>query len=196
MHMTTAEERMRTRAIAEGLNKSFFAHGDALSRSRARSLNLKIADDNSDLEHLIWNAYLGLESYLQLRTAFKPLEHFLRNGGAPVLASGAPLVLPPGAPPALVNQIWAQVAQNAIQGMAQPALQVDYAVVNAVVESPRRAAEFRTEGTLSAARLAGGEVQLVTTDRDTGWRGVTLPTPATPANPAPAGGGAGGPGTP
>ena len=47
MHMTGADEQGRPREIAEGLNKSFFAHGDAVSRTRARDLQLKIADGRS-----------------------------------------------------------------------------------------------------------------------------------------------------
>jgi len=63
MHMTKAEEQIRAHQIAENLNKSFFSHGDAVSRSRARELELKIAKDDTQLEKLIWRAYLGLEEY-------------------------------------------------------------------------------------------------------------------------------------
>ena len=76
MHMSGAEERVRARSIAEGLNKSFFAHGDAVSRTRARGLQLKIAKDEPELETKIWEAYLGLEQYMEFRTPFKPLDHF------------------------------------------------------------------------------------------------------------------------
>lgn len=178
MHMTTPQEQMQTRPIAEGLNKSFFAHGDALSRSRARELKLKIAKDDREIERLIWDAYLGIESYLQLRNPFQPLEHFVANGGAAAIAPVAAVALPQNAPAQLANQVWGQVAQNALQALGQPALSVDYSFVNAVVESPRRASEFRTEGSLTGARVPGGEVRLVTTDRETGWRQVPVPAPA------------------
>lgn len=82
MHMRGDGERERARDIAERLNKNFFAHGDAVSRSRARDLQLKIAENNPELESLIWNAYLALESYMQLRLPFKPAKYFLDNGGA------------------------------------------------------------------------------------------------------------------
>jgi len=106
LHMTGAEERPRARTIAEGLNKSFFAHGDAVSRSRARALQLKIADNNPELEELIWQAYLGLEAYMELRSAFNPLEYFIKNGGEAAIRPSAPLVLPPNAPAQMVNQLW------------------------------------------------------------------------------------------
>jgi len=181
MHMKDPEQRTQARTIAEGLNKTFFAHGDAVSRSRARALQLKIADDDPALETLMWQAYLGLESYMELRTPFNPLQDYLGRGGAAAVAPKAPLVLPPNAPAQLVNQLWGQVAQQAVQDMSQPTLEVDYVLVNAVVESPRLASEYRTSGSLSAARLAGGAIQLSATDKESGWRAITLPTKMPPA---------------
>ncbi len=175
MHMTSAEERGRTRTIADGLNKSFFSHGDAVSRSRARQLQLKVAADNIELEGRMWRAFLGLESYMKLRTPFKPLEHFIANGGRNAIAPMAPVVLPANAPQALLSQIWNQVGQQALQALAQPAVEVPYTLINAMVESPRLASEFRTTGVLTAARVGGGEIQLVATDHDSGWRPVPVP---------------------
>ncbi len=188
MHMTGAKERQKARSIADGLNKSFFAHGDAVSRSRARSLKLKVAGDNPPLEKLLWLAYLGLEGYMELRTPFNPLQHFLGNGGAPALTPQPPVVVPPNTPQQLVNQIWAQVAQTALQALAQPAIEVPYSIANAVMESVRLASEFRTEGRLSAARLGGGEIRVAAVDHVSGWRRVPWPpappAPVTPAGPA------------
>lgn len=172
MHMTQAEERSRAREIAEGLNKSFFAHGDAVSRSRARVLQLKIAPDNKDLEALIWQAYLGLESYMDFRSPFKPLEHFIANGGSTALAPTGPLVVPPNTPQQILQQLWSQMAQNALQALSQPAVEVPYTLINAVIESPRIASEYRTEGAITAARVGGGDIQLAVTEKTTGWRRV------------------------
>ena len=179
MHMKGQKERNRARSIAEGLNKTFFAHGDAVSRSRARSLKLKIAQDNPALEGLIWQAYLGLEAYMQLRSPFKALEFYLANGGAQVLAPKAPLVLPPNTPPQLANQLWTQVAQQAVADINNPAVEVSYNLINAIIESPRVASEFRTSGALTASRMLSGEIQLSATDRESGWRNVPIST--TPA---------------
>lgn len=176
MHMTTAEEMNRARTIAEGLNKSFFAHGDAVSRTRARELQLRIAEDNPELERLLWNAYLGLESYMHLRSPFNPLQHFLANGGASSIVPPSPLLLPPNTPPQLANQLWQQIAQQALQAMSQPTIEVEYTLLNALIESTRKASEFRTIGSLSAARIIGGQIQLAATDRESGWREISLPT--------------------
>lgn len=177
MHMTSAEEKVRARAIAEGLNKTFFAHGDAVSRSRARALSMKVAKDDGELERLMWDAYLGLESYMELRSPFKPLEHFLANGGAAALRPTAPLVLPPNAPGPMAAQVWNQVAQAALQNMAQPAVEVEYVQKKAVVESVRTASEFVVRGGITAARVGGGEIQLSVNDKQTGWADVVMPVP-------------------
>ncbi len=68
--------------------QDFFAHGHAVSRSRARQLNLKIAPDNPKFEKLLWQAFLGIESYMGFRKPFQPLQHYLvDSNGAAALAS-------------------------------------------------------------------------------------------------------------
>ena len=169
LHMTNADEHGRAREIAEGLNKSFFAHGDAVSRRMARSLQLKVAEDNEELERLLWDAYLGLESYLAFRTPFHPLQHFLDQAPEDAIATPSPLVLPPNAPEQLVQQLWNQVATSAIQNLANPAVEVDQDLVHAVVENPRRASEFRTRSSLTATRMTGGEIRITTIEKTAAW---------------------------
>ena len=174
MHMTGADEQGRPREIAEGLNKSFFAHGDAVSRTRARDLQLKIADDDPELERLIWEAFLGLESYMELRRPFDALQHYIANGGEESIAPAGPLTLPANAPDQIAQQVWSQAANQALQNAAHPALEVDYELVNAVLESTRLASEFRTCGTVSAARLRGGDIRVAANVKRQGWN-VTQP---------------------
>src|SRR5260370_3800909 len=66
-HMTSDEDKPRAKQIAENLNKSFFAHGDAVSRKRAIELHLKIGGPAPTIEALIRDAYRGLESYMDMR---------------------------------------------------------------------------------------------------------------------------------
>jgi hypothetical protein len=176
MHMKSVEDRARAKQIAEDLNKSFFAHGDAVSKSRAQALKLKIADGDKTLEGLIWSAYLGLESYMELRRPFIPLQHILADPqAAAALRATAPLVLPPNTPQQLANQIWQQVAQQALQGLASPGTEVDYLLVNALIESSRTASEHTSKGKLSACRLIGGNIQISAIDTEIGWKKVQMP---------------------
>ncbi len=177
-HMTSAEERLRATEIARNLNKSFYSHGDALSRSQARKQQLRIAKDDPILEGLIWSAYLLLEDYMELRSPFNPLQHYLANQNArEQIRPKAPVVLPANTPPALAENIWKAVAKKAIEDLEKPQLEVEYRLVNAVVESRSLASECITEGAVTAARAGGGEIHVAVTDHQAGWRSVDLPVP-------------------
>lgn len=175
MHMLSDDEKSQAKVIAERLNKKFFAHADAVSRSRARDLQLKVAPSDAVLEQLIWDAFCGIEAYMELRKPFIPMHHYLNNGGAAVATAAAPLVLPLNAPPDVLNNLWNHVAQQALAGMAAPSIEVPYSLVNALIESPRVASENRTKGKMSAARVGGGEVQLSILDTSLGWEKVQIP---------------------
>ena len=168
MHMVS-DEQGRAREIAEGLNKSFFAHGDAVSRTRARDLQLKVAGSNPKLENMIWDAYLSIEEYLQFRSPFVPLQHFIDTAGEEYLTPAAPLVLPLNAPEQVVQQLWNQVANTAVQRLAERPIEVSYEIVHAIVESRRQASQFLTNGTMTAVRMTGGDIQLSMTDRTARW---------------------------
>jgi len=181
-HMNKGEDKAKAKQIAENLNKSFFAHGDAVSRKRAKELSLKIADSNPTLEKLIWEAYLGIESYMQLREPFIPLQLFLANqAGAASLQMPGPLSLPPNTPPQLAQQAWSQLLQQAIQNAANAGIQVPYSIVSAVIESTRAASEFRSVGHLSAIRTQKGEIQITAVDTESQWKEVVPPPQPQPA---------------
>ena len=171
MHMTSAEDKSHARAIAENLNKSFFAHGDAVSRARAKELDLKVAKSNIELETAMWKAFLGIEAFMDLREPFEPLQHFLANGGAASIAPTAPVVFPPNMPPQLAQQAWTGIAQQAVNtATTNTGVEVPFDLVAAVVESSRLSAVYHIEGTLSASRLVSGQVNVVPLQRAQGWR--------------------------
>jgi len=192
LHMKRQKGKTQAKQIAENLNKSFFAHGDAVSRTRARELNLKVAADDKALEKLMWDAFLGIESYMELRKPFIALQHYLGDPhGLAALQPPAPVVIPPNAPPQVVQGIWNAIAQGAIQQAAGVSVEVPYTLVNALLESTQLASEFVTRGRISAIRNMTGEIQLSGTDTESSWNRVdpvqvaALP-PGAPA-PAPAG---------
>jgi hypothetical protein len=171
MHM--GEDRDGARQIAENLNKTFFAHSDAVSRSRGKELHLKIADDDKQLEKLMWEAYLGLESYMELRKPFHPIQHFLANPqAAATLQPPAPLAIPPNAPPQIVAGLWQAATQQTLMNQGRRPVEVEYSIVMAVLESTRACSEYRTKGKLSAFRAPNGEIQLCMTDTEAAWKRV------------------------
>lgn len=168
-HMTGAGEEDRAKTIATNLNKSFFAHRDAVSRTRARSLNLQIADDDPALERLLWEAYLGVESYMRLREPFDPLQHYLQNGGREDLEGRSPLALPPNAPEKAAKAAWQEAIEQALEEMSGDPVEVGYHHVNAIVESRRHVSRKESRGVLVGARMPGGEINLTSTTVDSGW---------------------------
>jgi hypothetical protein len=184
LHMEGNKGKASAKQIAENLNKSFFAHGDAVSRTRARELKLKVAADDKKLEKLMWDAYLGIEGYMELRKPFIALQHYLSDPqGLAALRPMPPLVVPPNTPPQIAQGIWQAAANQALQNLAGAPVEVPYTIVNAVLESTRLAAECVTKGKLSASRNANGEIQLSGTDTESSWKTVVEPAEAaTPAD--------------
>ena len=171
MHMAS-DEQGRAREIAENLNKSFFAHGDAVSRSRARDLQLKVARNNQRLEKLMWEAYLGIESHMKFRSPFVPLQHFLEKAGGNTLAHPGPLTLPSNTPAQVAQQVWTQVANKALERLAAPPIEVEYEILPAIIESGRRASAFKTRGVMTAQMMSGGNIQLNMTETSACWAPV------------------------
>jgi len=167
MHMTGVDGQQMEKKIATDLNKSFFAHADAVSLTRARGLKLQVADDDRDLHKLMWNAYLALEEHMEFRKPFNALHCFLSDPDAEEsLKPRAPLPLPPNAPPQVLQQVWTQAANNARASFGQTGKVVEFSIVNAVVESGRAASEHRTDGTISANRDPLGKIKLTVTERE------------------------------
>lgn len=173
LHMTDAEEKPKAKEIAENLNKSFFAHGDAVSRSRALELDLRVADRDPDLEKLIWDAYLGIEDYLRLREPFDKRHEFLNHpDGTQTPLSIPPLQLPLNAPPDLVQNAWKSVLQQAIENLSRQITEVDFEIANSLVESTRTASEFRSTGKLHLIWNQNGSTDVAFTSTGYGWRKV------------------------
>ena len=171
LHMTDAEEKPKAKEIAENLNKSFFAHGDAVSRSRALQLGLRIADRDLKLEELMWDAYLGIEDYLKLREPFDSLQEVLKHhDGAQVLRPIPPLQLPANSPPHVVQDAWQSVIQMAIDNLSTQPVEVDFEIVGSLVEGVLVASEFRTTGKLQMVWNQDGSTGIIPTVLDQGWK--------------------------
>jgi hypothetical protein len=176
------EHKIQAKQIAENLNKSFFAHGDAVSRTRARELKLRVAPSNLDLEKLMWAAYLGIESYLELQRPFAHLQVYLSNAVAAASLVPAPaLNLPVDMPPPLAQQAWQAAANQALQNQA-PTPEVPFVTKNALIESTRVASEHTTEGKISGFKTQTGDIKLSVVISAATWNDV--PEPPIPSPPA------------
>jgi hypothetical protein len=179
-HMS-GEDKLQAKEIAENLNKTFFAHGDAVSRTRAKELRLKVADPNAELEGLMWQAYLGIEGYCQLRVPFDPLQLYLADAAAAASLTPAPAVnMPINTPAHMVQQAWNIALQGALQNQTPP-IEVPYTTKNALIESTRVASEHRTEGRIGAAAMFTGEIRISAVNSFAAW--ARIPEPPSPAPP-------------
>jgi hypothetical protein len=161
----------QARAIVETLNKKFFHHGYAVSREEARGIGLPVETDSSDLDSALDELWVDLERDLLLREPFNPLAVVKKNPNAGVLFGPIPILnLPLNAPPALVQNLQMQLAQQAL--VYVPA--TPYSIVNAVLESDRHASRYRTEGLIFAARRIDLQIHLSATIIEAGWRLETM----------------------
>lgn len=173
LHMKQIEDKAKARQIAVDLNKSFFAHGDAVSRSRAKELQLSVADEDKKLEQLIWDAFLGIESHMMLRKPFDPIQHFLRDEeGTRSLQPLPPVRLPQNAPEEVVRRVWQQAIDLALKRQVEEPVHVSFSLVQAIVESCRRASQYRTLGKLHVVQQPNGQLGVEVIEEDRGWRTV------------------------
>jgi len=174
LHMTDAEDKNRARKIAENLNKSFFSHSDAVSRSRAKELSLQIASEDTRLESLMWDAYKGIEDYLRLREPFNYQLEFIKHpdGVDAFVPIPAPKI-PPNAPPELVQEAWRSILMQAIDNMNISPVQVDFGFILSLVESTRVASELKTSGKIQLNWNQDGSKDIVPIFTDHGWKTVS-----------------------
>ena len=176
-HMKNRWKRSKAKDIAENLNKSFFAHGDAVSRTRAKELGLKVAAANPALEKLMWDAYLGIEGCMEIRKPLDFLQTFYADpAGAASLSPLPVLKLPPNAPPQLAQQVLQQLAAQALAN----AVEVPYSFVAALMESPRLASEVRATGKITAFRQANNQIAVSFISTSSRWESVPIPPQGPP----------------
>lgn len=176
-HMTAPEDALKAREIAEELNKNFLSHGDAVSRSRARELGLKIADDDPELEDLIWKAYLGLEEHMSLRSQWDPLVLLLQDEEiVEAIRIPAPVKLPPNAPQQVAQPVWQQAGNQALAKLGSSLKEVEHTLIIAVIESPRIAFEYGQTQAWSVLRDPMGKLVVNSYPVAIGWKPISLPS--------------------
>jgi Serine dehydrogenase proteinase len=102
---------------------------------------------DEQIEELIWDAYVAIEQHLRLREPFVAAGTYMED-------------------------------QKALLSMAAgQAGMVPYSVINAVAESPRLLAEFRTSGRILGSKDKAGKFTTVAVKMKSGWAEVKMPAP-------------------
>ena len=170
LHM--GEDVQKARSIAETLNKSFFDHGYPVSRREAKEdIKLPIAEENEEVEDLMWRIWLDVEEELKARKPFNPLHEALSSvEGSKLLGPVHQSTAPP------TGHLLQQIVQNfnlpPAQGTQRPVMPdagdflgqlfrssvvniqpVEFELLTAIMESTRTASHERAKGKILACRM-------------------------------------------
>jgi len=171
LHMTDEGETQKARAIAEALSKKFYHHGYPLSRTEAKNIGLKVVHPDQDVEDILGRIWSDIRDEMELREPFQPPAIVARNPACAALFAPAPLLqLPANLPLPMVQQVMQNVLQQ-IQVVQVPP--TPYTLINALLESPRMATRFITEGRIFATRLPDLQLAIHILQERQCWR--TLP---------------------
>ena len=172
MHMKDGEGQ-KAKVIAETLKTKFFTHGYPLGRKEAKEIGLKVVEPEVELERLIWEVWLDLETEMKCRTPFNPMEEVEKSPNSTHLFSAIPQVnIPAGLPPDVMQQVVQQVLQQIQIINLAP---VDYELCAAIVESLRHASVFVSKGKLLARREVDLKISLNNIALFQGWQKRELP---------------------
>ncbi len=181
LHMKEGAEKQRAREISEKLTKDYFHHGYPVNRTEAKEIGLKIAEQDDELEALMWQIWCDLSEELKLREPHNPLTILAENPLCKNLFAPIPLIqLPVNLPPQLAQQ----AHQNALAQIS--IVQVPpapFETIHAVMESARHASRFITNGLVVGSKTADHQIRLSTLIVRQLW--VTVPLVAPPPPPLP-----------
>lgn len=169
MHMQDSKEDARR--IAEALNRNFFHHGYPVSRTEAKAIGLKVAEPQEDIESLMWEIWLDLESEMNIREPFNPMTLLRQDKAcAALFAPVQQFNIPPGAPPQILQQVLNQVMQQAIVSVPP----TRFSNLQAVSESLRHASRFTSDGLVLASRLPDHKIQVNVIVERASWRDLPV----------------------
>jgi hypothetical protein len=149
LHMT-GNEAQNAEVIAQKLSKNYFSHGHAVAKSEAKELGLKIANDDPEIESIIWGIYTDFENEMKMRYPFNPLSEYLAYPETAFMLE-PPLVvnLPSGITPQMAPQVFNEIINKVVRN----GVSVDYKLLHAAIESTNHSEIFISKGKLMGTRL-------------------------------------------
>src|SRR2546428_6978258 len=172
LHMKGEGAQQKAREISEKLTKDYFHHGYPVNRSEAKEIGLKVADQDEELESLMWRIWTDISEELKLREPHNPLRVLAENPACQALFDAVPLVqLPANLPPALAQQAHQQVLAPIDVANVPPA---PFEIIHALVESTRHASRFITNGLVVGTKTADHQIRISTLNVRQLWTNVPL----------------------
>lgn len=152
MHMTDDDLGSKRRSIVEAMSRKFQSHAYPVNRTEALEIGLPVNKTrDTELEKLMWNVWLDIESELKERSPFDIVMELMRSVEASKLMAPVPqLDVPTAATMAThYNTTLADVMASA-PNKVNP---VDFEYVNGLVESRKHSFRNVTRGKILACRL-------------------------------------------
>ena len=132
---------------------------------------MKIDDCPPKIEELLWAIWLDAVDEMSIREPFNPIGVIKDNPDCSALFAPVPVAnIPQGLPPNALQQLFAQIMQNAVV----PIPPAPYRLINAVVESPRHASRFVTDGLIFATRKPDLEVKVSCVPHRACWQTIDV----------------------
>ncbi|KAF5092028.1 Serine dehydrogenase proteinase [anaerobic digester metagenome] len=165
LHMT---EKKKIKQITNAFNKSFYHHGYPIGRSEAKSIGLNVNTREKEIESLIWNLWLDLESEMKCQNPFNPFDVVLNDPKLSQQIRPVPQIqVPINIPPQLLQGVMQQIHQNMSIASIQP---IEHEVIQAIIESSRIKSNFRTKFLISAVRMPDLNININVTPMTQGWK--------------------------
>jgi len=175
LHMKGEGERRKAKEISEKLTKDYFHHGYPVSRTEAKEIGLKIAEQDEELEGLMWDIWCDLSEELKLREPHNPLTVLAENPACQVLFAPVPVVqIPANLPPQLAQQAHQNVLAQVRVAQVPPA---PFELIHALIESARHASRFVTSGLVIGMKTADQQIRVSTLNVRQLWTTVPLAAP-------------------
>jgi hypothetical protein len=170
LHMT-GNEAQNAEVIAQKLSKNYFSHGHAVTKTEAKELGLKIADDDLETERIIWSIYTDFENEMKMCEPFNPNdEYFSAPETAYMLEPPAVVNFPSGVDPQMAQQIFNNIIMQSIKN----GVSVDYELLHAAIESINHSEIFVSKGKLMATRLPNLNYNIGVIQTSAKWKANTL----------------------
>jgi hypothetical protein len=166
LHMT-GNEAQNAEVIAQKLSKNYFSHGHAVTKSEAKELGLKVADDDPEIERIIWAIYTDFEDEMKMCVPFNPHSEYLEAPEAAFLLEPPSVVnLPSGLDPQIAQQVFNKVITDAVR----KGVSVDYELLHAAIESINHSEIFISKGKIMGTRLPDLNYNIGVVQTSAKWR--------------------------
>jgi hypothetical protein len=173
MHIKGEDNSDKRRVMVETLSRQFYSHAYPVSRSEAIEIGLPVNRERDyQLEKLMWELWLDIESELKERYPFSPMIELMtsKEAAADLLSPVPQLDMPANV--SFPTYFTATLNDVQTAGTTKQIKPVDFEHIDALMESARLMHQGVTRGKILASRLPNLNVQFNALVAFRGWEKV------------------------